>query len=50
MAHYARIGIDNKVITVDLVDNINCMTPGGIERDDIAIAHLQNQLWSRKLG
>lgn len=42
MAHYARIGIDNKVITVDLVDNINCMTPGGIERDDIAIAHLQS--------
>lgn len=41
MAHFAKIGIDNVVLSVHTVDNILCMTRGGIEREDIGVAHLK---------
>ena len=40
MAIFAKIGLDNIVERVITVDNINCMTPGGIEREDIGVAFL----------
>ena len=40
MAHFAKLGIDNKVIAVLTMDTINTMTNGGIEREDIGIAYL----------
>ena len=40
MAHFAKLGIDNKVIAVITMDTINTMTSGGIEREDIGIAYL----------
>ena len=41
MAHFAKIGIDNVVLSVHTFDNILCMTRGGIEREDIGVAHLK---------
>jgi hypothetical protein len=41
MAHFAKIGLDNKVIHVVTVDNIDCMTPQGIEKEEIGLAHLR---------
>ena len=40
MAHFAKLGIDNVVTAVLAVDTIDCMTRGGIEREDIGVAHL----------
>jgi hypothetical protein len=40
MAHYAKLGIDNVVLTVLYVDNIDCMTRGGIEKEEIGLEHL----------
>jgi len=40
MAIFARIGLDNIIEEVVAVDNINCMTPGGIEREDIGVNFL----------
>lgn len=41
MAHFAKLGLDNKVIDIVSVNNIDCMTPQGEEREDIGIAYLQ---------
>ena len=41
MAHFAKIGIDNVVTGVLSMDTITTMTPGGIEREEIGIAHLK---------
>ena len=35
MAHYAQLGVDNIVTRVWTVNNIDCMTVGGIEKDEI---------------
>ncbi len=40
MAHFAKLGIDNKVIAVLTMDNITTMTNGGLEKEEIGIAHL----------
>lgn len=40
MAHFAKIGIDNVVTNVLVVDTIKSMTIGGIEREDIGISFL----------
>lgn len=40
MAHFAKLGIDNVVTGVFAMDTITTMTPGGIEREDIGVAHL----------
>jgi len=51
MAHYAKLGLDNIVTAVVVVDNINCMTPGGIESEEIGIAFLTknhgHDLWRK---
>jgi len=41
MAHFAKLGIDNVVLRVAVVDNIRSMTVGGIEREDIGIEYLR---------
>ena len=40
MAHFAKLGIDNVVTAVLAVDTIDCMTRGGIETEEIGVAHL----------
>ena len=40
MAHYAKLGLDNVVLNVVAVDNIYCMTRGGIEKDQIGLDFL----------
>ena len=41
MAHFAKIGLDNVVLTVLAVDDKDTATDGGIERESIGIAYLQ---------
>ena len=41
MAAYAKLGLDNVVLSVIYIDTIDCMTRGGIEREEIGLAHLQ---------
>ena len=43
MAHYARLGVNNVVIRVDIVDNSKVTTSGGIEKDALAFDHLYNE-------
>ena len=40
MAHYAKLGVDNIVTDIVHVDTIDNMTSGGIEKEEIGIAHL----------
>ena len=51
MAHFAKIGIDNKVLTVLSVDTINTMTNGGIEKEEIGVAYLTkhhgHEVWKK---
>ena len=51
MAHYAKLGLDNIVTAVVAIDTIDCMTRGGIEREDIGLAHLVkhhgHDLWKK---
>lgn len=42
MAHFAKIGIDNKVLSVSVLDNINNMTRGGLEQEAIGVEFLKN--------
>ena len=41
MAHYAQLGVDNIVTRVWTVNNRDCMTEGGIEKDEIGQAYLR---------
>ena len=41
MASYAKLGLDNVVLSVIYIDNVQCMTRGGIEREEIGLEHLQ---------
>ena len=41
MAHYAELGVDNVVKRVLFIDNIKCMTNGGIEKEEIGSAYLE---------
>ena len=41
MAAYAQLGLDNVVLSVIYMDNIQCMTRGGIEKEEIGLEHLQ---------
>ena len=43
MAHYARLGINNVVIQVDIIENSKIMNEGGIEKDALAFEHLFNE-------
>ena len=40
MAHFAKIGLDNQVTQVLVVRTIDKMTEGGIEKEEIGVAHL----------
>jgi hypothetical protein len=40
MAHFAKLGIDNIVTAVVTMDTIDTMTRGGIEKEEIGLAHL----------
>lgn len=42
MAHFAKIGIDNVVLEVLVVNNIDCMTPQGEEKEEIGVEFLKN--------
>ena len=41
MAAYAQLGLDNVVLSVIYMDTIQCMTRGGIEKEEIGLEHLQ---------
>ena len=41
MAHYAELGVDNIVKRVLYITNKDCMTEGGIEKEEIGRAHLE---------
>ena len=41
MAHFAKLGIDNVVLEVLVVNNVDTMTPQGEEREEIGIEFLQ---------
>ena len=43
MAHYARLGVNNVVVRVDIIDNSKITTSGGIEKDALAFEHLFNE-------
>ena len=43
MAHYARLGVNNVVVQVDIVDNSIITNSGGLERDGLAFEHLAGQ-------
>ena len=51
MAHYAKLGLNNIVTAVVAVDTIDCMTTGGIEKEEIGLAHLVkhhgHELWKK---
>lgn len=40
MAHFARVGLNNEVDLVVAVDNINLMTPQGVEQESIGLEYL----------
>ena len=41
MAHFAKIGIDNIVLEVLVVNNVDTMTPQGEEQEEIGVAFLK---------
>ena len=41
MAHYAELGVDNVVKRVLFIETKDCMTNGGIEKEEIGRAHLE---------
>ena len=43
MAHYARLGVNNVVVQIDIVDNSIITNSGGLERDGLAFEHLAGQ-------
>jgi len=40
MANFAKIGLNNIVLDVQLIDNISAMTPQGVESEEVACAFL----------
>lgn len=40
MAYFAKLDSNNLVLQVHTIDNINCMTPEGIENEEIGIKYL----------
>ena len=41
MASFAKLGVDNIVTDIVHVDTIDNMTSGGLEKEEIGIAHLK---------
>jgi hypothetical protein len=44
MANFAKIGLDNIVLDVQLIDTINNMTPEGVEDETVGCAYLAKLL------
>lgn len=42
MAHFAKIGLNNEVLEVVVVNNVDTMTPQGVEDEAIGLAFLRN--------
>ena len=42
MAHFAKLGIDNIVLGVLVVNNVDTMTPQGEEKEEIGVEFLRN--------
>ena len=51
MAHFAKLGIDNVVLEVLVVNNVDTMTPQGEEKEEIGVEFLQkltgHQAWKQ---
>ena len=51
MANFAKLGLNNEVIEVQLIDTINTMTPEGVEDEEVGRAFLAkifgHQTWLR---
>lgn len=51
MAHFAKLGIDNIVLEVLVVNNVDCMTPQGEEREEIGVEFLKkltgHEVWKQ---
>ena len=51
MAHFAKIGIDNTVLEVLVVNNVDCMTPQGEEKEEIGVEFLKkltgHEVWKQ---
>jgi len=51
MAHFAKIGIDNTVLEVLVVNNVDTMTPQGEEREEIGVEFLKkltgHEVWKQ---
>ena len=41
MAHFAKLGIDNIVLEVLVVNNVDTMTPQGEEREEVGVEFLR---------
>ena len=41
MAHFAKLGIDNIVLEVLVIDNVDTMTPQGEEKEEIGVEFLR---------
>lgn len=41
MAHFAKIGIDNIIIEVVVINNVDNMTPQGVEDENVGIEFLR---------
>ena len=51
MAHFAKLGIDNIVLEVLVVNNVDTMTPQGEEQEEIGVAFLKkltgHEVWKK---
>jgi hypothetical protein len=51
MAHFAKLGIDNIVLEVLVVNNVDTMTPQGEEREDVGVEFLKkltgHEVWKK---
>lgn len=51
MAHFAKIGIDNTVLEILVVNDNNCMSPQGLVQEEIGVEFLRNltghQAWKQ---
>jgi len=51
MAHFAKLGLDNIVLTILAVDTNDITTPGGIEKEELGIEHLikhhGHEIWKK---
>ena len=46
MAYFARIGLGNKVTNIIKIDNSNCQTEGGVEKESIGLDYIRDDYGS----